>query len=130
MCFQIVMPVPLRPCIHDRKLLRLQALASIAQLTMLTELRVACCNKLTGNGTPRLAALSRLRVLALQGCLRIGDGALLQLLPHLPRLSHLNIGGCCRVSTALRVWRQRLCAAAVRLPAQPESILPGRTPAA
>ena len=105
MRFQLVPLMLQEPHTHDRPLVQLQALASIAQLTMLTELRIACCNKVTGNGTPCLAALSRLQVLALQGCLRIGDGALLQLLPHLPRLSHLNIGGCCRVGAALQFWR-------------------------
>ena len=74
-----------------------QGLASVAQLTMLTELRIACCNKVTGNGAPHLSTLARLRVLAVQGCVRIGDAALLQLLPHLPRLSSLSVDGCCRV---------------------------------
>ena len=83
----------------------MQALASIAQLTMLTELRIACCNKITSNGTPHLSTLARLRVLAVQGCVRVGDRALLPLLPRLPRLDSLSVDGCLRVGATV----QSLC---------------------
>lgn len=79
----------------------LQGVASIGRLTALTELRIACCNKLTGNGTLHLAPLSQLRALALESCVRVGDAALLRLLPHLPRLAELSVLGCCKVRAAL-----------------------------
>lgn len=47
---------------HFSTRLDLQALASIGRLTTLTELRIASCNKLTANGTPHLAGLTRLQV--------------------------------------------------------------------
>jgi len=51
---------------HFSTLLDLQALASIGQLTTLTELRIASCNKLTVNGTPHLAGLTRMQVTPLR----------------------------------------------------------------
>lgn len=75
-----------------------QALASIGRLAALTELRIASCNKLTVNGTPHLSRLTRLRALALRRCVRVGDAALLRLLPHLPCLVELSVAGCPRVS--------------------------------
>lgn len=51
---------------HFSTLLDVQALASIGQLTTLTELRIASCNKLTVNGTPHLAGLTRMQVTPLR----------------------------------------------------------------
>ena len=88
-----------------------QAVASLASLTGLEDLRLADCGAITNNGMDVLSSLTRLTALAVVRCPRIADKGL-TLLTRLPRLRHLDVTGCSKVGQmgilAGQIHRQNL----------------------
>ena len=88
-----------------------QAVASLASLTGLEDLRLADCGAITNNGMDVLSSLTRLTALAVVRCPRIADKGL-TLLTCLPRLRHLDVTGCSKVGQrgilAGQIHRQNL----------------------
>ena len=89
----------------------MQAVASLASLTGLEDLRLADCGAITNNGMDVLSSLTRLTALAVVRCPRLADKGL-ALLTRLPHLRHLDITGCSKVRfqcLASRIQHQVPC---------------------